>query len=255
MATLAISLAAKAASPIASIFLGQHSARLKNATSENQMADEGIPAFDQDLQEIVQAWNSGQYDAPTIVSLLQSLDSKMRSYFNSMAGKPGVAWTNYTQEPSQICNKSCTVGCCFYWYNVHIVTSGIIAIISGQAIPRGGFGQNVAKSPVQNGYAQVTVGQVYPSKYSSFTRPAYQLPVRLPNAPAPGGSPVSVLQSIESGLGIGSSPSTASGSAGIAPVVAAVAASKSPTVSGGSSVKWLALAALVLFALILFRSK
>lgn len=196
MATLAINLGAKAITSIAGVFLGQHTARLKDATDENHAAVQTVAAYDQDLQEIVAAWNSGQITDAQAVSALSTVDGELKQFLMSQVGKPGTHW----RENSQKCDKGCTVGCCIYWSYYRPGLAGVSSIISGHPLASGEYGYGYSKSPISGGYAQVTIAPMhFMHKYANFDRPQYTIKVRLPKTSPPlsaainSGNPVSVL--------------------------------------------------------------
>src|SRR5277367_4095336 len=71
--------------------LAQHTARLKDATNENEALDQVIPAFDADLAAIANAFNTGT-SASDCVSALQLVDTNIYTYLRSLVGKAGTAW-------------------------------------------------------------------------------------------------------------------------------------------------------------------
>ena len=251
-AGLALPLLSGAGKILGSLF-AQHSLRLKDAQTENEMADQAIPAFDQDLQEIITAWNSGQYDAETIAQSFLQLDANMKKYLSSMNGKPGVAWHEYSAPPAQPCNKGCTVGCCLYYVNIHTYTVGMAAFVLGQAIQPHQYGEGIATGQT-SGVKQVTVGQVYPSKYSSYTRPAYTVQLRAPGN-APTGTLASAVDSITSALSGGGSIAPAASSAIVKASLVSSTAALSPAapMKPSGTLIALILGAAALFALILVR--
>jgi hypothetical protein len=66
------------------------------------------------------------------------------------------------------CNKSCTVGCCVYFGDLGPVLNNISYVLG---YPTGKWG---AGDPRISGRT-ITVPTVYPSTYSSFTRPSYRI--------------------------------------------------------------------------------
>lgn len=102
--------------------LAQHTARLADAASENQALDALIPAFDADLEEIVQAYNSGT-DPNACITALVAVDTNAYNYLAKQVGKVGTAWGGPSTAAigngdnptySADCNKACTAGCCVY---------------------------------------------------------------------------------------------------------------------------------------------
>jgi hypothetical protein len=161
-----------AAVSILSNLLGQHTARLKDATSENEAVDNAIPAFDADIQQIVSEYNAGSLTAAQALAATKSLDQAQYQYMHSLVGKPGTAWNGTPLpcgQPSQstaACNSKCTVGCCIYNNVIHQPLDCIEGILAG------------------SGSGTATFPELYPGKYSPYTRASYTLTLTKPAAAA-----------------------------------------------------------------------
>jgi hypothetical protein len=118
--------------------LAQHTARVQDATNENEAAENIIPAYDADLQEINAAWNSGSITKAEAIQALEKVDSQVYAYLKAQVGKTGTAWSGpapqFTLAQLMVlktgtvaCGKSCTVGCCLYYNDLH---TGILYCIS-----------------------------------------------------------------------------------------------------------------------------
>lgn len=130
MATLALSLGAD----VAKIGIGQllgHSTRLKDATNENSAASSAIPAFTQDVQEVVSAFNNGTVDASEALAFIQQQQQAVYAFLKKQVGPSGTAWT----EGGGACDKTCTVGCCLYYGFVVVVVSRFTAILQAATYP------------------------------------------------------------------------------------------------------------------------
>ena len=183
MASLALSLG----SDVAQIGIGQllgHSTRLKDATNENSAASSAIPAFTQDVQEAVSAFNAGTINATEAISFLQQQQQAIYAYLKKQVGPAGTAWT----EGGTTCNKTCTVGCCLYYTFVNVVAGRFYAILQATSYP-----------------ATLKLPQTFSSKYGYPGSPALTLTLNPPTI-----SPiVSLLGGNESVPGSIAAPSSA----------------------------------------------
>jgi hypothetical protein len=153
--------------------LAQHSARLAGAKSENQALVQVIPAFDADLTQIIQAYNSGQISASQAVAALGVVDAAIKKYLMSQVGKPGTAW-NETVGISGKCNSSCTAGCCIYYGDLGPPLSLAMLALGGSGTHWG------ANDPrISQGASGVTiqVPQVYASKFGGTNRAGYSITI------------------------------------------------------------------------------
>jgi hypothetical protein len=158
MATLAISLGADAAK----IGLGQllgHSVRLKDATNENSAATSAIPAFTQDVQEVVAAFNKGTLDAAEATSFLQQQQQAVYTFLKKQVGPAGTAW----KEGGGSCDKTCTVGCCLYYTFVNVVANRFYSILQAASYP-----------------ATLKLPQTFSSKYGYPGSPSLSLTINPP---------------------------------------------------------------------------
>lgn len=159
--------------------LSQHTARVSGATNENQAADQIIPAFDADLAACADAYNSGQYSATEIITALQAIDAQVYKYLKAQVGKPGTAW-----DGSGKCGKTCTVGCCLYYNDLHS------AIFGPAGPPYNGnlYASNGANGfipTLQKGSGAVIVPKVYPpsdTTYGDYSRAGYTIVLTQPAA-------------------------------------------------------------------------
>lgn len=155
---------------IATSLLQAHEARLHGATNENKAVDTYIPVFDSFVSQLVQAYNSGQCTAQEAATAAQQFDRYIYNAFRSLVGPPGTAWNDQIGMSGQ-CNKSCTVGCCVYFGDLGPVLNNISFVLG---FPTGKWGQG---DPRISGRT-VTVPKVYPSKYSTYTRPLYTVTLK-----------------------------------------------------------------------------
>ena len=111
MATAIINVAASLTGGL----LAAHTQRLHDAQNENSAGNQAVQAFDADLQQVVDAYNSGQVSQADGLAALAQIDQQIYSFLRSQVGKPGTAWRDgYTN-----CDKTCTVGCCIYNTSIH----------------------------------------------------------------------------------------------------------------------------------------
>jgi hypothetical protein len=105
-----------------------HDARVKGAKTENQIVGSAVTAWDQGMQAIFAAANSGQITGAQGVPLVSQLLSSYWAAVEQAKGLPGVAdssgygsncgsytsgvTTPCTPSGHPACNKSCTAGCC-----------------------------------------------------------------------------------------------------------------------------------------------
>lgn len=169
-------IAVTALASVASTLLGQHVARLKDATSENDAVDNAIPAFDTDIQQIVTSVNKGTVTPAHALIAAKTMSSQLYTYFHSLVGKPGTAWNGSPLScgaPSQStakCDSGCTVGCCIY-NNCVAQPMNCLETFLTSATP--------------GATTSIPVPEIYPGKYSAYTRPAYTLTVTVPEPPTP----------------------------------------------------------------------
>jgi hypothetical protein len=154
--------------------LALHTARLKNATNENEALDQVIPAFDADLLAIQNAFNTGT-SAQDCIQALELVDTNIYTYLRSLVGKPGTAWGGPTDAEigpgvnptySAPCNKSCTASCCVYLNDLRPAIYG-----------RAGVNFGII-SAILAGGGKVAVPEVYPpsdKSYGDYSRASYAL--------------------------------------------------------------------------------
>jgi len=165
-------------SAVGGILIAQHTARLKGATNENQAADQTIPAFDADLAEIANAYNSGTLNGKPFtpvmaIAALQKVDVQIKTYLKSKVGAPGTAW-----KDGGICDKSCTVGCCLYWNDLRPAIFGAPVFANGTM----GF-----IPVIKRGGGTVYVPKIYPPSnkaYGDYSRESYTMELRAPSQPS-----------------------------------------------------------------------
>jgi hypothetical protein len=187
----AIPIVGAAIGAVANILLAQHTARLKGATNENQAADQIIPAFDADLEEIVAAYNAGTLNGKPFTGQMAAaafaqVDQQVYAYLKKQVGAAGTAW-----DGTGVCSKSCTVGCCLYYNDLHSAIygpsgppyNGNLSSGSPNANGAGGLipivtGQVFAPSGYANGRGNAWIPTVYPptdTAYGNYQRPGYFL--------------------------------------------------------------------------------
>jgi hypothetical protein len=143
---------------IALSLLAQHTARVKGATNENGAAAQIVQPFDSDIQEIVAAFNAGQVSASDALTAFAKVDAQVLAYLQAHVGAAGTQWN----AAPKACDRSCTVGCCLYYFDLH---PAILKLVQA----------------IQSGTAQtVKVPQIFASKYGLAARPSYLLNVSPP---------------------------------------------------------------------------
>jgi hypothetical protein len=163
-----------AAAAVAQVLLAQHTARLKGAVAENQLLPQCVTAFDNDLQELADAYNAGQANAAACVAALSSMQTSLYTFMKGNATGPGRAWKDLGPTGlgtgASMCNKSCTTECCTFYDDFQP------AIITAQGILNGTQQPNVYAKKTTNGW-MLTVPEVYPppAQYGNFSRPSYQV--------------------------------------------------------------------------------
>jgi len=175
--------------------LAQHTARLHNAKDENSALDALVPAFDADLKEIIQAYETGEYSGPDCIAALLAVDQQSAAYLRSLVGKPGTAWnapltaqigTGNRPSYSADCNKSCTVSCCVYLNDLRPAIFG--RVVGGAFGPyQTGSGQVVGLIEIlQKGGGTLKVIPVAPppGQYGTWGRPGYNIDVTPPSPAA-----------------------------------------------------------------------
>jgi hypothetical protein len=191
---MAVPVIGAAVAVLASIvggLLAAHAQRAADAKNENQAADSASQTFDQVIQAIVSAYNGGTASVAQCQSSLQQMQSTMLQTLQSKVGPPGTAWTK--NPPGQCagtaCNSGCTVGCCLYYNDL---VPGICSMT--QALNAMGTSLSQAQSlaasfPLpasvsgSNGVCTsftMTIPEIYPSKYSDYSRPSYQVTLTMP---------------------------------------------------------------------------
>jgi hypothetical protein len=156
--------------------LAQHTARLQDATNENQALDILIPSWDADIQAICAAYNSGT-PAADCIQAAQTVDNNAYTYLRKNVGKPGTAW-----DGSGKCTKSCTAGCCVFYNNLHS------AIFGPSGAPYNG---NIAAAngatgiipAMQSGGGVCSIPKIFPpsdKSYGNYTRAGYFLTFKKP---------------------------------------------------------------------------
>jgi hypothetical protein len=177
--------------------LAQHTARLHNATAENEAVDAVVPAFDEDLAAIQQAYNTGT-SASECIQALNQVAGNCYAYMKALVGKPGTAWIDTgsaLNQPTKTCNKSCTVSCCVFYDDLLTgISNCVIAINTAEGHPSAQNDGSVSTSAF--------IPKVYPSSYSPFTRAIYHLQFTKP--PAKPNVSAQVLQ--VSGLNVVATP-------------------------------------------------
>jgi hypothetical protein len=170
MAAIAIPLISQGVNAVSSLLLGQHTARLKNAQSENQAIPAVIQAFDADLTEIYQAYTGGHASASQCIAALRDVDANIYAYLSQLgkSGKPGIAWSDVNGMAGK-CDKTCTASCCIYFGDLGPALSDSSVALGGQKIRGWGKGD-----PRLSG-TTVKVPAVFASKYGGTNRAGYTL--------------------------------------------------------------------------------
>jgi hypothetical protein len=188
MATLGISLSSSALKAGLAL-LAQHTARVKDATNENQAVNQIVPAFDQDVAEIVAAYNAGTYSPSECITALEQVDAQMESYLKANVGPTGTAW-----DGTGKCTRGCTVSCCVFYNDLHSAIYGpSVAPYNGSTAAANGANGLIPVLAAGGGTAYIPT--IYGSKYGLTQRPGYSVTVTSP--------PVidSALGSLENALG------------------------------------------------------
>jgi hypothetical protein len=157
--------------------LTQHSARLKGAQNENAAADQAIPAFDADLQSIVAAYEAGTITQTQAISALLSVDANIKAYLKSHVGPAGTAW-----DGSGFCTKTCTVGCCIFYNNLHPAIVGPDPAVQGGRVMDGALGLVPLIASGKAG--TVYIPQVFPPSnkaYGNYARAGYTISITPPS--------------------------------------------------------------------------
>lgn len=177
-----------------------HNARAQGAKTENAAASSAIQAFDQSLQAIFAAANSGSISASDASSLCSQL---YQQYWAGMApymvgagradGSGGGA-----RCPNIQCNKSCTVGCCL---GCSIVFPIVGAYAPGGAAELAFSGAGGAVTPWFTPPGTVNVPTVQGDSYGLAGRPGYSLTY----TPPAGSTPSGAAGAVTSALGLSGS--------------------------------------------------
>jgi hypothetical protein len=227
MAATGVAAGAAAANVIADLYAA-HTARLKDATNENQAADILIPAFDADLAAVAANFNSGAWTAAQAIAVLQEIDSNSYAYLYKQVGKAGTAWSvppNQGASGGVQCNKSCTVGCCLYYSDLRPAIYGADEFASGTVgfIPvlKGSGGQ-----PSTGHKNQVYVPEVYPpsdTAYGNYQRAAYWIPLTIPQPKSKAAVAIAAVPSLPASNPVPVPTTIATASEGSATVATATA--------------------------------
>ena len=182
--------AATAAVKVGLADLIQHTARLKDATGENQALDAVIPAFDADLKAVAAAFSNGSASAALCIQALQQIDINIFTNLYALTQKklPGIAWGGPTTQTigqslnptyTAACNKNCTASCCVYLNDLR-------PAIYGRSVPTNAFpAQQISPGivggmigAIQHGGGTVKVVPVAAppnSAYGNFSRATYNI--------------------------------------------------------------------------------
>lgn len=196
-----------AISNLAGALLAQHTLRLHDAANENAALDALIPAFDADLAEIVQAYNSGT-EPQSCINALLAVDSNAYTYLRAQVGKPGTAWggpstasigTSINPSYPATCDKSCTAGCCVYLNDLRPAIFGRqVGNAYGPYQNKPGIVGGLIEA-IQNGSGTIHVIPIAKppnTAYGNYARASYDLTVKKPPFV---GLDSAVLQSVGSG--------------------------------------------------------
>jgi gas vesicle protein len=200
--------------------LAAHAQRAAAAKNENAAADSASETFDQIIQQLMQAYNSGQASVADCMSALQQTQATMLQTLQSKVGPPGTAWTKNppTGGAGTPCNSGCTVGCCVYYNDLMpgiVMFSQALSALGGplasaQQVAAGmpAFGNMPATASGSGGICTsftFPIEAIAKSKYSDYTRPAYQVTLTQPAVS-------SVASSVESLVGGGVGTTSEEGS-------------------------------------------
>lgn len=166
-----IGAAVGAAQSLITQLLGQHAARLKGATNENNAALQIVPTFDSFVQTMVQYINTGLVPKAQAAQALASFDQQIYQQLRSLVGAPGTAWSDSMGMAGR-CDKTCTVGCCLYYSDLGPPLS-LLRLALGDSSGAWGAGD----PRISADYRTITVPKVYPGKYSSYSRPLYTVTI------------------------------------------------------------------------------
>ena len=159
--------------------LAQHTARLKNAKSENDAIVSVYDPFDQDVAEMVQAFNDGTASASDVAQAAANVNNNVASFMYGIASKklPGVAWDAQTGMSGK-CNKNCTAACCVYYGDIGPVLSMINVAMGG---PGFGWGKNDPRYHSEaGGSVSIDVPEIFASKYGGRDRKGYSITLNPP---------------------------------------------------------------------------
>jgi len=172
MAASSISLAIQ----VASSLFQAHTARLQDATNENQAADLLIPAFDADIRAVAANYNSGGWNKAQAVAILNQVDANCYNYLRKQVGKAGTAW-----DGSGHCTKSCTVGCCLYYNDLHSAIHGPDPAVQGGIVMDGATGLIPQITSGRAGSCYIP--EVFPPSdkaYGNYQRAGYNISIVVP---------------------------------------------------------------------------
>jgi hypothetical protein len=190
-AASAIPVVGAAVSAVISIFVAASKKRAQEASSENQAVDAAIPPWDALVQQCAQMLNSGSM-TPQEAGVILGTPRTAQNF-----GIPaGVAWQRFWQEVGpqvQPGRNGCQNGS---------VTQGGISFCGGKTygaacciayddldnsmgnpnLPSDCFFSALKKATAQPGTTfTATILGIYPSKYSTFSRPSYQVQITIPH--------------------------------------------------------------------------
>jgi hypothetical protein len=183
----AIPIVGEAVAAVADILLGQHTARLKGAISENQLIPASVNAFDADIKEIVAAYNSGSASAAQCAGAIYQMWNSLHDYMRQNATGPGRAWREVEsgigsiQPNSPPCDKTCTAECCVFWSNFHPLLANLYAFFTtGKPLLVGGGARYTGWPPTNSATGPFTLNVLVVSPpndpaYGNYSRAAYTL--------------------------------------------------------------------------------
>lgn len=108
----------------------QHSARYRGAKNENDGVGVAVGVFDQDMQGIFSALNSGSITEQQALTYLEATRQAFWQYMSQFQGQPGVFSRPATItkaggpvghgacDAGPACDKTCTAGCCVGYNDV-----------------------------------------------------------------------------------------------------------------------------------------
>lgn len=102
-----------------------HEIRAKDATNENDAANQAALSYEATMKQVETAINNGSATPDEVAQYIAQYDQYIEQYLQKQVGTPGTAW-NQSLGTAGTCNKQCTVGCCIYYTHVQRTTQAIV---------------------------------------------------------------------------------------------------------------------------------